>query len=150
MMPSPNRVSRWSISLMVIVCFSLCSCFGGGPKPVKLHRASGVLTVNGTPAPNIIIHFVPSPGRPSIAVTNAQGQFDMLYQTDRAGVLPGEHKVWVEYKPSSPTEEMKIRAGESPLSTELQEALTKYGTLEKTPYRVTVDEDEKNLAIKLD
>ncbi|MDB5343682.1 MAG: hypothetical protein JWP89_2059 [Schlesneria sp.] len=150
MMPSLNRVSCWSISSMVIVCFALCSCFGGGPKPVKVHRVSGIVTVKDSPAPNIIVHFVPNPGRPSIGVTNAQGQFDMQYQSDRAGVLPGEHKVWVEYKPSSPAEEMKIRAGNSPLSAEMQEALKKYGTLETTPYRVTVDKDQKDLAIKLD
>jgi hypothetical protein len=58
--------------------------------------------------------------------------------------------VWIEYKPSSPAEEMKIREGNSPLSTELQDALKKYGSAETTPYRVTVDKDQKDLAIKLD
>lgn len=150
MMPSLNRVSSWWISSMVVICFALCSCFGGGIKPVKVHRVSGIVTVKEVPAPGIVVHFVPNPGRPSIGVTDAKGQFEMQYQSDRAGVLPGEHKVWVEYKPSSPAEEMKIRAGNSPLSAEIQEALKKYGNPETTPYRITVDKDQKDLAIKLD
>lgn len=142
---------RMAIRLVpaVLTCMLLCSC-SGGKQQVKVHRVSGVLTVKGAPASSFVVHFVPDKGRTSTGLTDAKGAFEMRLERERAGVIPGSHKVWIEYKPSSPAEEMKIREGNSPLSADLQEALKKYGSAEATPYRVTVDKDEKSLAINLD
>jgi hypothetical protein len=137
-----------SFALIAVICCFLCSCQRA--PGITVHRVSGVLTVKGIPAPSMVIHFAPEKGRSSTGLTDAKGAFEMRLEKDRAGVIPGPHKVWIEYKPSSPAEEMKIREGNSPLSTELQEALKKYGAVETTPYRVTIDKDQKDLAIKLD
>ncbi len=140
-----HRSALW----FAIACCLFCSC-SKATNTVKVHRVSGVLTVKGVPAPSFLIHFTPEKGRPSTGASDAKGAFEMRLERDRAGVVPSQHKVWIEYKPSSPAEEMKIREGNSPLSAELQEALKKYGSAETTPYRVTVDKDQKDLAIKLD
>jgi hypothetical protein len=141
--------SHYPALWFAVVCCLFCSC-SKATNTVKVYRVSGVLTVKDAPAPSLVIHFTPEKGRPSTGVTDPKGAFEMRLEKDRAGVIPGAHKVWIEYKPSSPAEEMKIREGNSPLSTELQDALKKYGSAETTPYRVTVDKDQKDLAIKLD
>lgn len=145
----PKRSTYFQFPALALACALLCSC-SGGKSQVKVHRVSGVLTVKDAPAPSFVIHFVPEKGRTSTGLTDAKGAFEMRLERDRAGVIPGQHKVWIEYKPSSPAEEMKIREGNSPLSADLQEALKKYGSAETTPYRVTVEKDQKDLAIKLD
>jgi hypothetical protein len=109
------------------------------------------LTADGAPVPNFVIHFEPTKGgRGSTGRTDAKGAFEMRYEKDRLGVLPGEHKVWIQYFPSSPAEEIQIREGKSPLSEDLQLILKKYGALETTPYQTKIDSDKKDLAIKLE
>lgn len=133
-------------------CLTLLSLVIGcssGEKPIKLHRVAGSLTVAGKPAANIIIHFEPAKGRPSTGITDDKGNFEMRYEKDRAGVLPGEHKVWIEYRPTSPAEEMAIREGKSPLSPEVQAALQKYGSAKTSSVSQTINEDKKDLKLDL-
>lgn len=135
--------------LTLFGCLLLSAC-SGGTKPITLHQVSGKLTINGSMAPNIVIHFDPEKGRPSTGVTDASGSFEMRYEKDRTGTIPGTHKVWIEYRPASPAEDMAIREGKGPLTPEVQEALKKYGSSTTTPYKVTVDKDDKNLLINLE
>lgn len=136
------------ILIATSIAFTSCS---NDTKSVKVHRVSGTLTAKDAPAPNLIIHFEPTKGgRGSTGRTDAKGTFEMRYEKDRLGVVPGQHKVWIEYFPSNPAEEMQIREGKSPLSEEMQLTLKKYGSAESTPYQITIDGDKKDLSIKLD
>lgn len=130
------------LSLLIVGCSS-------GEKPIKLNRVSGSLTIAGKPAANIIVHFEPATGRPSTGITNDKGNFEMRYEKDRAGVLHGEHKVWIEYRPTSPAEEMAIREGKSPLSPEVQAALQKYDSAKTTSLSQSINEDKKDLKLDL-
>ena len=135
-------------SLALVGCFLLIGC-SSGEKPVKLHTVAGKLTITGAATPNIVIHFLPAKGRSSTGVTDAKGAFEMRYDSEHAGAIPGVHQVWIEYRPASPAEEMAVREGTSPLSNELQAALQKYGSMSSPQYQVTVDKDEKSLSINL-
>jgi len=135
------------------VCLTMLSLVIGGcsrgEAPIKLHRVAGTLLIAGKPAPHIIVHFEPAKGRPSTGITDDKGNFEMRYEKDRAGVQPGEHKVWIEYRPANPAEEMAIRDGKSPLSAEVQTALQKYSSAKTTSLSQTINEDKKDLKLDL-
>ena len=140
---------RWMSGCLGLACTLLLSACGGSSKSATVHAVSGTFTVNGKPAANIIIHFVPAKGRPSTGVTDAKGAFELRYEKDVAGAIPGDHKVWIEYKPSTPAEEMAIREGKSPLSNDVQTALQKYGSPAASSLTVKVDGPKKDLKVEM-
>lgn len=144
------RAAHWqtTILLFTAIVYSFSGC-GGASKTPKVHAVSGILTVNGQPAPNIIVHFVPAKGRSSTGVTDAKGAFELKYEKDVLGVVPGDHKVWIEYRPGTPAEEMAMREGKSSLAKEVLEALQKFGTPETTPMTVKIDGPKKDLKVEL-
>ncbi len=71
---------------------------GGCGESVTLVPADGVLTINGTPAANISIQFMPDvlaggSGPTSFAVTDADGKFSLKTNDGRDGAVPGTHVV---------------------------------------------------------
>ncbi|MEI8381851.1 MAG: hypothetical protein WCJ09_17110 [Planctomycetota bacterium] len=144
------RADRWqtTIFLFAAIACSLSGC-GRASNAPKLHAVSGILTVSGQPAPNIIVHFVPAKGRPSTGVTDAKGAFELKYEKDVLGVVPGDHKVWIEYRPGTPAEEMAMREGKSSLAKEVLEALQKFATPETSSMTVKIDGPKKDLKVEL-
>ena len=104
---------------------------------------SGTVTRNGKPVPNVEVYFQPSQGRPSYAVTDAQGKFELGYTREQNGALIGNHTVYITYL--SPE-----GGADAPPPPELREILDKYGTPEKSPLKVEIKGREDNLPIKLD
>ncbi len=141
---------RWLGNAILFAAFAcLLSGCGGSSNAPKVHAVSGVLTVNGQPVPNVILHFVPAKGRPSTGVTDAKGAFELKYEKDVLGVVPGDHKVWIEYRPATPAEEMAMREGKSALAKEVIEALQKYGAPETTPMTLKIDGPKKDLKVEM-
>ena len=72
-------------SLMVVVA----GCDHGGVGAT----ASGVVTIDGTPAPaGIRIDFQPqrADGSPSMGITDPKGRYELFFTAARKGVMPGE------------------------------------------------------------
>jgi hypothetical protein len=67
----------------------VAACSKGPP----LERVTGQVTLDGKPVPLATVEFIPENGRPSQAVTDAEGRYELLYTLDRAGSLVGKHKV---------------------------------------------------------
>jgi hypothetical protein len=72
-------------------------CGGGGRKLVPV---SGVVTVNGEPAPNLVVSFQPlgeeneqNPGRGSSANTGPDGRYTLVYDGEKPGAWTGKHRV---------------------------------------------------------
>ncbi len=84
-----------SITLFAVCLFAGC---GGEPKPTLI-PASGTLTINGKPAGDIMVQFVPNVLDEKInapmsqALTDAQGNFELVTMKNEKGAYPGEHKV---------------------------------------------------------
>jgi len=82
-------------------CFGLTAVLvavAGCGDSVTLVPAEGVVTINGTPAPNISIQFMPDSlaggaGPTSFAVTDAAGKFSLKTNDGRDGAVPGTHVV---------------------------------------------------------
>lgn len=69
----------------------------GGPAIVPV---SGKVTVDGKPHPGLVVSFQPiggkgneNPGRGSSAVTNASGEFTLVYDGKANGAIPGKHLI---------------------------------------------------------
>lgn len=66
-------------------------CTDSGPKLGEVH---GRVTINGEPAPYMILTFVPSSGsRSSEGRTNAEGEYTLTFSTKSTGAVVGNHSV---------------------------------------------------------
>jgi hypothetical protein len=117
-------------SLLTLLVFS-GGC-GSGNK--DLIRVRGKVTRGGKPVANLFLNFVPDKGRPSWALTDANGEYIAYYDKNRTGALPGWHTIFVTFKPFDPRlggGRLKEPAGVMPI-------VAKYGRLETSPLRIEV------------
>jgi hypothetical protein len=122
-------------------------CSDDGPKVVKV---SGTLTYRGDPVPNAAIHFVPEHGRPSWAITDAQGRFKVNYDADQDGAVVGKHKVYIEYRPTAQADvEVVMQGGRPKLAKEQAELFDKYGP-ERSPLTLDIKKSTSDLKLELD
>lgn len=81
----------------VIVAIVLVGCSGGGDTP-ELANVSGKVTLDGDPLPNATLTFTPlgkKGGRPSVAVTDDGGNYELKYSAAHAGATPGKYRVQI-------------------------------------------------------
>jgi hypothetical protein len=143
----PRCTNRWPVAL-ALLCAWVTGCTDSTAP--ELHLVAGTLHHAGKPVGNVMVHFDPvAAGRPSVGKADSEGNFKLRYDPKRDGVLPGEYKVWIEYIPNSPKEEMELRSGKLPLPKELQELLRKFGA-KTTPLRQTINKPEPDLVLDLD
>ena len=77
-----------TLAAIVLPAVLLVGC--GGP---SLGTVTGTVTIDGKPAPNVTVTFVPEAGgRASTGVTDSEGKYELLYSVDK-GALIGKHKV---------------------------------------------------------
>ena len=83
------HASQWAIVLLGCLAIPV-GCGKSGP---DLGQVTGKVTLNGKPLADASIEFIPEKGRPSMATTDAGGQYELVYTADRPGALPGKHTV---------------------------------------------------------
>ena len=84
--------------LLFLPCFCLLFVSGcGGSDLPELGTVYGKVTLGGAPLADAIVNFSPvSPGRPSTAQTDAEGNYELVYLPDVDGAVVGEHAVTIE------------------------------------------------------
>ena len=60
---------------------------------VELVYVEGTVTLDSQPVPDAEVTFQPQDGRPSSATTDSEGHYVLHYLPERAGALPGTHRV---------------------------------------------------------
>jgi len=75
--------------------FLLCGCGGGPSDQPELGEVSGVVKVDGNPEPNIKVTFMPEKGRPSIGITNENGEYVLKYSEEEIGTKVGTNYVTI-------------------------------------------------------
>lgn len=66
-------------------------------------KVSGVVTYRGSPLAHADVRFIPDPIGPrgAIAKTDDQGHYELMYDADVAGVIPGTYKVVISTRGSA-------------------------------------------------
>lgn len=97
-MPLSRRFPQLWVRCVALSLFSVLAGCGSGLKEAVLAPASGIVTINGKPAANIMVQFLPEVGKgqagpTSTAVTNEQGEFDLITDEGKMGAAVGTSKV---------------------------------------------------------
>lgn len=89
----------FAVSVCSLVIPGVTGC--GRPGGPELVEVNGVITLDGKPAPKLVIRFIPDgeKGSPSYGVTNQSGEYTLMYSADRVGAMPGKHRVEIEAVP---------------------------------------------------
>ncbi len=140
------------VNLPLLLALSGCD---RGDYP-EMARVSGTVTYKGKPVPNMMVNFMPDAGRPSWGKTDANGKFEMIYDSDYKGVKVGHHKVYFT-PPATTIDGGKSKASVKALAEsagltpeEMQEFRKKYGLEESTKCEVDIKKDMSDLELKLD
>lgn len=80
-----------------------------------LGKATGVVTLDGSPYPGAMITFTPDKGRPSIGITKDDGTYELVYIRDTKGAEPGEHRVSINTVPPVQPDDYRGPAFKEPL-----------------------------------
>lgn len=136
--------NRFSVLMWAAWILALCAgCTPSETVPVK-----GVLLRNGKPLPNYAVTFYPAKGRTSIAITDAEGRFEMIYTDELRGVVPGKHKVTAHYAPPAVA---SYDAVDNPVPPADAKAIEeKYGTPQVTQKEIEINEPQTDLQLTLD
>ncbi len=135
-----------STAVFVLALLSVTGCGDGGPKIVTV---SGQATYKQKPIERLILTFSPASGRPSTAMTDANGKFELVYEGERKGAQVGTHTVTIEYRAKDPGEEMDILEGRKKRPAEIDAIIKKY-VEGKERLTVEVKEAMKSYELKLD
>jgi hypothetical protein len=97
----------------LITCLTVVAFAGCGSDLPPLAPLTGTITQNGQPFANGSLMFSPvGGGRPSVAKTNEQGEFEAMYQLNVPGAIIGKHSVMFEAggsdEPLTEEEEMNL------------------------------------------
>lgn len=100
-------MSQFKIAKQLILFTSLISALGcgGGAKTPEVGTVTGLVTMDGTPLPNVNVGFElqsATGGRPSIARTDESGNYTLNYNETTQGALIGTHKVTVSTPQEAP------------------------------------------------
>lgn len=94
----PHRSHQCILIVLFIMSGLLTGC---GRKEPKLVPISGIVKINGMPASNIAVRFMPdgqkgSHGPSSMGITDEQGKFTLQCDNGKAGGVVGWHRVTLD------------------------------------------------------
>ena len=120
--------------------FFSAGCSGGSNvdySGLGLIKVTGVVTLNGSPLPDVTVLFESPDGQFSSGVTDENGQYRLAYDSDTDGVTPGEKIIRISKKPMSEEGDEFESEDEELSSVEQKETLpTKFNT--KSDLKMTV------------
>lgn len=88
---------RPNLVLMLLISLSMPGC--GKPTGPETGAVSGVVLLDGQPLSGATIRFIPqvegsmTSGRTSLAVTDAEGRYELEYSASKSGAMIGSHLV---------------------------------------------------------
>jgi hypothetical protein len=150
-----SRAFRVAALVTLPALFAVVGCGKGSDYP-EMARVSGTVTYKGKPVPNMMVNFMPTAGRPSWGKTDAEGKYEMVYDSDYKGAKMGHHKVYIT-PPASTIDGGTSKASKKALAAaanltqeEMLDIRSKYGAEDVTKYEVDVKKDPEVINIKLE
>ena len=125
---------RLPICLRCVTAAFLAYCLGCGQSPTNttpasLVQVSGRVTVDKQPLVRATVLFLPTEnGSRARGVTDGNGEFSLLDESESAGIAPGEYRVVFQL--------LKLPGGDSSMQLD-----TNYQSPESTPVRIAITED---------
>lgn len=86
-----TRYKNLSLVLALLTTVAL-GCGGASDMP-PLGTVTGTVTHDGSPVDGALVEFTPESGRPSLAVTDPTGTYELMYKADTPGAVVGPHTV---------------------------------------------------------
>ncbi len=84
-----KRVVVLTLPLIIACCGIGC----GSSNAPELGSVHGVVTLDGKPLEGATVEFYPTRGRPSIATTDEDGEYNLKYTLEEMGATLGQHTV---------------------------------------------------------
>ena len=111
-----------AICLFSMALILLAGCNSG----IDLGKVTGRVTKGGKPQPGLMINFSPGPGRRgSQGFTNAEGQYQLLYTTEKMGAVTGSQHVTIttESNPNKNllSKDVEVTSGSQTIDFDLSE-----------------------------
>jgi hypothetical protein len=154
-MPHSSCSLRVAALVTLPILLALAGC-GKGDYP-EMARVTGTVTYKGKPVPNMMVNFMPTDGRPSWGKTDANGKYEMIYDSDYKGVKMGHHKVYFTPPatatiggPASKASRKAIAEAAGLTPDEMADIRSKYGLETTTKLEVDVKTDPEVLDLKLE
>lgn len=89
--PSPASGRRY-LTGALLLC-GLSALVGCGGSTYAVAPVKGQVTLDGKPMPQTSVMFMPDSGRPAVAITDEQGNYQLAYTRDSIGAPPGVYRV---------------------------------------------------------
>ena len=146
------RVDRRWVLLWMGICSSwvVVGC-DRKPEPnygvLGLVEIAGQVLLDGLPLPEVEIRFVAEDSTYSFGVTDAQGRYQMMFDSRKSGVIPGEKKVVVLSKAASDEEEGANEGSGGGTAAANRSIPKVYGS--KSPIKITVSKTDTNVIFDL-
>jgi hypothetical protein len=131
--------SNCSICLAALLIGLVAGC-SDGPDVVPV---TGTVTRAGKPVGGLMLNFMPEDGRPSWAITDAEGRYELQYSKSYQGGLIGKHKVFVAYEPD---QDGRPRA----LNRDQKAIVAKYGNQSTSPLAVEIKNSGQVVDLQLE
>jgi hypothetical protein len=134
-----------------LVLALLVSAVAGCSSSPRVVRVTGTVKHGGKPLSNVQVRFIPEQGRPSIAITDDNGRFELDYARDhkgqiQKGAIQGTHNVLIAFAPRNAQEEMKGFAK----PPDAKAILEKYGDPAKPQLKFEIKDDGQDIDVNLD
>lgn len=126
---------------LVILAAALFSLAGCGGDSDGLVPTKGTVTVDGAPATQTTVAFIPietTGGNGGTALTDSSGQFEILTPQGKKGLLPGKYKVTISRRlnPDGSLPDVNVPPMESSATESLPARFTER---DRTELRATVE-----------
>ncbi|RCS46331.1 carboxypeptidase regulatory-like domain-containing protein [Bremerella cremea] len=94
-------IATWIVILTVSILGCAEQDYG------DLGKVTGTVTVDGQPYSGALVTFTPEEGRPSRGMTDAAGNYELIYIRDTKGAEPGKHLVAITTVPPEQPDDYK-------------------------------------------
>lgn len=102
---SQSQTAR-ALGLLILLTCLTTGCGGGASDTPELGEVSGTVTLDGNPLSGAEVTFEPGAGAPSVGKTDDAGKYELIYNQDAHGAVPGSHTVRISKfgEPGSPND----------------------------------------------
>lgn len=92
----------------LIALVGVAGCISDGDSSPELATVTGTVTLDDNPLPGANVIFQPQQGKTAFALTDESGQYELMYNQDVAGAVPGNYtvKITKEKNPEEPGMEL--------------------------------------------